>query len=143
MIVWAVLLLAQGALEPILSVQPNAGGEPVQSMTSHSHVHRSRSLPYSELCPFGVMAPCTDSKGICREAVTDNISSIRYEHLPCRMWASLRDIEGANCEPLMSSRLLRLRGGGFHKSRKIRMINNWKPKHKREGENPMQVFYCS
>ncbi|MGB1605037.1 MAG: hypothetical protein ACPIOQ_70540, partial [Promethearchaeia archaeon] len=36
-------------------------------------------------------------------------------------------------------RSLQLRGGGFHKSRKIRMLNNWKPKHKREGENPLQV----
>ena len=36
-------------------------------------------------------------------------------------------------------RSLQLRGGGFHKSRKIRMLHNWKPKHKREGENPLQV----
>ena len=34
---------------------------------------------------------------------------------------------------------LRLRGGGFHKARKVRALNNWKPKHKREGENPLQV----
>ena len=34
---------------------------------------------------------------------------------------------------------LQLRGGGFHKSRKIRTLHNWKPKHKREGENPLQV----
>jgi len=34
---------------------------------------------------------------------------------------------------------LRLRGGGFHKGRKIRKLNNWKPKHKQVGENPLQV----
>ena len=34
---------------------------------------------------------------------------------------------------------MRLRGGGFHKARKIRKFNNWKPKHKRDGENPLQV----
>lgn len=40
---------------------------------------------------------------------------------------------------LGGSCMLRLRGGGFHKGRKIRVLNNWKPKHKREGENPLQV----
>lgn len=41
--------------------------------------------------------------------------------------------------PPAASLLLRLRGGGFHKTRKVRKLNNWKPKHKREGENPLQI----
>jgi hypothetical protein len=41
--------------------------------------------------------------------------------------------------PPAASLFVRLRGGGFHKSRKVRKLNNWKPKHKREGENPLQI----
>ena len=78
------------------------------------------------------------SSSMSAAGAEDSLGGCSWARGSCNDDCSTR-MESGVC-PYYYGRLIRLRGGGFHKTRKIRKFNNWKPKHKRSEENPLQVF---